>query len=365
VKQADQTSRITSVIRDDARRVATDLAEELRPLAGTTLLLTGAGGFLGGFILDVVAAWNREAGERACRVLALENFRTGLPERVRHLVDDAHIEFVSHDVSRPYTSTAAVDWIIHAASIASPTLYRRYPLETIDVNVNGTWQMLELARRGARSMLQLSSSEIYGDPTPDQIPTPESYRGSVSCTGPRACYDESKRLGETLCTTYFRTHGTPVKIVRPFNVYGPGQRLDDRRIIPDLMAAALAGEPLVLYSDGRATRSFCYVRDAVRAMLLVLFSDADGEVFNVGNDEEIAIGALAELLASLATPAGLTVEHRASDDRDYLADNPQRRCPDLSKLRARTRWQVEVDLEDGLTRTLASYRELLGRWNAG
>jgi UDP-glucuronate decarboxylase len=360
VKRDDQMSRVTSVIRDDARTVATELHEELRALAGTTLLLTGAGGFLGGFLLDVLAAWNREAGERPCRIVALDNFRTGLPERVRHLADDAHVQFISHDVSRALSPAPEVDWVVHAASIASPTFYRRFPLETIDVNVNGTWGMLELARRGVRSMLHLSSSEIYGDPPPSAIPTPESYWGHVSCTGPRACYDESKRLGETLCSTYFRKHGTPVKVVRPFNVYGPGQRLDDRRIMPDLVAAALAGEPLVLYSDGRATRSFCYVRDAVRAMLLVLLSAADGEAFNVGNEEEITIGGLAELLASVAARPRLAVEYRVSEDRDYLADNPQRRCPDLSKLRTRTRWRPEVSLEEGLRRTLASYRELLG-----
>ena len=359
MKRDDQMSRVTSVIREDARKVAGDLHDEMCALAGTTLLLTGAGGFLGGFVLDVLAAWNREAGDRSCRVVALDNFRTGLPERVRHLDGDPQIEFVAHDVSRPLAKAPAVGWIIHAASIASPTFYRRFPLETIDVNVNGTWEMLELARHGVRSMLHLSSSEIYGDPSPDMIPTPESYRGNVSSTGPRACYDESKRLGETLCTTYFRAHGTPVKVLRPFNVYGPGQRLDDRRIMPDLMAAALAGEPLVLYSDGRATRSFCYVRDAVRAMLLVLLSDADGEVFNVGNDEEVTIAALAETLARVAATPPLTVEHRTSADQDYLTDNPQRRCPDLSKLRTRTRWRPEVPLEQGLGRTLASYRELL------
>jgi len=189
------------------------------------------------------------------------------------------------------------------------------------------------------------------------IPTPEDYRGNVSCTGPRACYDESKRLAETLCTTYFRTHRTPVKIMRPFNVYGPGQRLDDQRIMPDLMAAALARRPSVLYSDGRATRSFCYVRDAIRAMLLVLVSDADGEAFNVGNDEETTMSALAELMATVAAPPRLAVEYRVSADKDYLSDNPQRRCPDLSKLRTRTGWRPEVRLADGLARTLASYRE--------
>src|SRR5262249_53200976 len=161
--------------RDDARRAALNLGEALRPLAGTTLLLTGAGGFLGGFVLDVLAAWNAENGAGSCSVIAVDNFRTGLPARVRHLANDPPIDFLTHEVSRPLPSAPAVDWIVHAASIASPTLYRRFPLETIDVNVNGTWQMLELARRGAKSMLQLSSSEIYGDPSPDAIPTPETY----------------------------------------------------------------------------------------------------------------------------------------------------------------------------------------------
>ena len=193
---------------------------------------------------------------------------------------------------------------------------------------------------------------------PDEIPTTEDYRGNVSCTGPRACYDESKRLGETLCMTYFRLHATPVKIMRPFNVYGPGQRLDDLRIIPDLMSAALAGRPIVLLSDGRATRSFCYVRDAAVAMLLALVSDANGEIFNVGNDAEISIGRLAEVMADVAAPPRLPVEYRVSPERDYLTDNPQRRCPDLTRLRTRLEWRPEVGLAEGLARTLRSYREV-------
>lgn len=353
----EPVSTVTAIIRDDARLVAAELARELRPLAGTTLLLTGAGGFIGSYLLDVLAAVGREGGGPPCHVVALDNFRVGLPERVQHLAGHPDIEFLSHDVTQPLPLERPVEWLIHAASIASPTFYRRFPLETIDVNVNGTWRLLELARRDARSMLYLSSSEIYGDPSPEMIPTPEDYRGNVSCTGPRACYDESKRLAETLCTTYFRTHRTPVKIMRPFNVYGPGQRLDDQRIIPDLMAAALARRSSVLYSDGRATRSFCYVRDAIRAMLLVLVSDADGEAFNVGNDEETTMSALAELMATIAAPPRLAVEYRVSADKDYLSDNPQRRCPDLSKLRTRTGWRPEVRLADGLARTLASYRE--------
>lgn len=348
--------KVSDVILEDARLVAENHAARLRPLAGSTVLLTGAGGFLGSYLLDVLLALGRESG-RPCRVIAVDNFQVGLPDRVAHLENEPRVEFLTHDVTQPLSLDGGVDWIVHAASIASPTFYRRLPLETIDVNVNGTWRMLELARAGVRGMLSISSSEVYGDPVPEAIPTPETYMGNVSSIGPRACYDESKRLGETLCTTYFRRFGTPVKIVRPFNVYGPGQRLDDMRIIPDLMSAALVRRPIVLHSDGRPTRSFCYLRDAAVAILLVLVSDADGEVFNVGNDEEISIRELAELMARLAGPPSLPVEFRTSTDPDYLADNPQRRCPDLTKLRTRLGWRPEVGLADGLDRTLRSYRE--------
>ena len=346
------------IAREDVSRIVEALGDGLRPMSGSTLLVTGSNGFLCGYFLDAIAHANDVLLEKPCRVIAMDNFQTGLPERLEHLRDREEIEFVQQDVSLPVQVSRPIDWIIHGASIASPTAYRRMPLETIDVNVNGTRQLLELARRGARSMLYLSTSEIYGDPDPASIPTSEEYRGSVSCTGPRACYDESKRLAETLCTTYHRLYGVPVKIVRPFNVYGPGQRLDDGRIIPDLMAAALKGQPLVLYSSGHDTRAFCYVTDAIIAMWRVLLSDADGEVFNVGNgDEETTILDLAERMRQAAGPPMLDIELAASEEPDYLTDSPKRRCPDVSKLRARFEWEPQVPVADGLRRTLQSYRE--------
>jgi dTDP-glucose 4,6-dehydratase/UDP-glucuronate decarboxylase len=209
-------------------------------------------------------------------------------------------------------------------------------------------------------LLYISTSEIYGDPDAAHIPTREDYRGNVSCTGPRACYDESKRMAETLCSTYYSLYGVPVKVIRPFNVYGPGQRLDDKRIIPDLISAALERRPLELFSDGRATRSFCYVSDAIRALWHILLSDTNGEAFNVGNDErEITIGMLAELVREAAGPPQLEILHRASEDKHYLTDNPQRRCPDLTKLRGRFPWTPNVPLAEGLERTLRSYRSAL------
>jgi dTDP-glucose 4,6-dehydratase/UDP-glucuronate decarboxylase len=262
------------------------------------------------------------------------------------------------DASQPFDPGERVDWIIHGASIASPPVYRQYPLETIDVNVNGTRHMLDLLRRGGSGMLLLSSSEIYGDPDPAHIPTAEDYRGLVSCTGPRACYDESKRLAETLAMTYYRLHSSPVKIIRPFNVYGPGQRLDDGRIVPSLISAAFYRRPIVLYSDGRATRSFCYVRDAIHGMLLVLLSAVAGEAFNVGNDEEVSVSEAAHIAAGLDGPPELPIHFEVSGDRDYLSDNPQRRCPDLTKLKNLGGWEPRVKVREGLARTLQSYREL-------
>ncbi|HUI53963.1 MAG TPA: NAD-dependent epimerase/dehydratase family protein [Bryobacteraceae bacterium] len=350
------TAVSTGIIREDAGLIVRELSQQLSLLNGATLLVTGASGFLCSHFLETVAVFN-ETARPGCRLLAVDNFKTGLPERLAWISGRRDIEFRQCDVSIGFEPGEPVDWIIHGAGIASPPVYRQFPLDTIDVNVNGTRHMLELLRRGGRGMLLLSSSEIYGDPDPAHIPTAEDYRGYVSSTGPRACYDESKRLGETLAVTYYRLYGSPVKIIRPFNVYGPGQRLDDGRIIPSLMSAAYHRQPIVLYSDGRATRSFCYVRDAIRGMLLVLLSPVAGEAFNVGNDEEISIGELAHIAAALDGPPLLPIRFETSADRDYLCDNPQRRCPDLAKLRNVAAWEPQVMVREGLARTLQSYRE--------
>jgi dTDP-glucose 4,6-dehydratase/UDP-glucuronate decarboxylase len=351
----------TSIIREDAEQIVDDLSGPMTALKGTTMLVTGASGFLCSHFLETIAAFN-ESARPGCRVLAVDNFRTGLPERLSWIQGRRDMELRQCDASQPFDPGEPVDWIIHGASIASPPVYRQFPLETIDVNVNGTRHMLDLLRNGGGSgMLLLSSSEIYGDPDPANIPTAEDYRGLVSCTGPRACYDESKRLAETLAMTYHRLYGTPVKIIRPFNVYGPGQRLDDGRIIPTLISAAFHRRPIVLYSDGRATRSFCYVRDAIQGMLLVLLSSAAGEAFNVGNDEEVSIGEVARIAAGLNGPPELPIHFEVSEERDYLCDNPQRRCPNLAKLKKLGRWEPRVEVREGLARTLRSYQATEGR----
>ena len=353
------TIAANTVIQADVETIAGELAGTLAPLSNSTLLVTGGSGFLCSYLLETIAWLNDEVFERPCRLISVDNLRSGIAGRVAHLAGRPEFRFVQHDVAQPLELEEPVDWIVHGAGIASPTFYRRYPLETVDVNVGGTRRMLELARGGGvRSLLYLSTSEIYGDPDPRHIPTSEDYRGNVSCAGPRACYDESKRMAETLCWIYRSAFRVPVKVIRPFNVYGPGQRLDDRRIVPDLISAALDRRPLVLHGDGRATRAFCYVSDAIRAMFRILLSDADGEAFNVGNDErEISMADFAREVARIAGPPELPVIHEASAEPDYLTDNPQRRCPDLTKLRTRFSWRPMVTLREGLDRTLRSYSE--------
>lgn len=344
---------INPVIREDSDFVAKALGSTLPKLAGTTLLVTGAAGFLCGYIVDMLAELSERYLERPVRIVAVDNYLRGAPERLLHLTQSHNVRVETFDVRQPFEPGESVDFIIHGASVASPIFYRKYPLETIEVNVFGLKYMLDLARRGARSAIYFSSSEIYGDPDAASIPTAESYRGLVSCTGPRACYDESKRLGETLCVAYHQQYGVPVKAVRPFNVYGPGQRLDDQRIIPDLLSAVLERRPIVLFSDGRATRSFCYAADFTVGMLKVMVEGANGEAYNVGNDEEITIDAAAQIAAQLAeTP--LCIEKHMSSDQEYLTDNPQRRCPDLTKIR-RLGFEPRFGLMDGLKRTLRSY----------
>ena len=353
-------AKVSSVIHEDAGWVAGRL-EFLSELSGSTLLLTGAAGFLGSFLLDILADWNQEAKEPV-RILALDNNLVGLPERIAHLRNRQDVVFITHDIRKPFESGEPVHYIIHCAGVASPTFYRLYPLETIDVNVDGTRNLLELCRTNpVKAMLHLSTSEIYGDPPPDAIPTAENYRGFVSCTGPRACYDESKRLAEALCVIYHEKYGVPVKVGRPFNVYGPGQRIDDRRIIPDLISAVINDEPIALFSDGRATRSFCYVRDAAWAMFLILLKGRAGEAYNLGNDrEEVTMLQVAQTLKEVFGYSK-QIEHRTSSDPNYLVDNPQRRCPDLRKLKALGDYSPDVMLREGLARTLRSYEEEYGR----
>jgi dTDP-glucose 4,6-dehydratase/UDP-glucuronate decarboxylase len=344
------------IIRQDAKEVVAALGESVQQLEGRTILMAGGAGFLPAYIIDVLAWANREHFAEPCRVIAVDNFVSGAPQRLSHLTGEPWFRLVQADLTRPLTLNEPVQFILHGASIASPTFYRRFPFQTIEVNVQGTKHLLDLAMEAkSAGFLYLSSSEIYGDPPATEIPTREEYRGNVSCTGPRACYDESKRLAETLCFEYFRHHQVPVKIARPFNVYGPGLRLDDGRIIPDILHNGLQGRPLTLLSDGLDTRSFCYAADAAAALLLLLVSSSVGEAFNVGNDAEISMAAVAGVANELFDPKP-GVKYATSPDPNYRVDSPRRRCPDLAKIHSHLGWRPQIGLTEGLKRTIAWYQ---------
>jgi nucleoside-diphosphate-sugar epimerase len=240
----------------------------------------------------------------------------------------------------------------------------------MDANVNGLRSLLEYCKEqtwGGKPLggfLFFSTSEIYGDPPPEYIPTPETYRGNVSCTGPRACYDESKRYGETLCVNFARQYGLPIKIARPFNNYGPGLKITDRRVLPDFARDVLAGRDIVMLSDGSPTRTFCYVADAIVGYYKVLVGGKDGEAYNIGTREpEISITDLAERVVDFARELwnydGCVVR-KASADQDYLTDNPSRRCPSIDKAKAELRYRPAISLDEGLRRSLIWYRENRG-----
>jgi UDP-glucuronate decarboxylase len=341
------------VIEEDVARIIRDNREMLSELEGRSILVTGGAGFLGAYFLDVFHALNESEFSKKAEIVCLDSFISGTPKRIAHLQEKDDVRMVKASITEPLPEGLHPDYILHCASIASPTFYRLHPIETMDANVNGTRNLLEHARNHpVKSMVFFSTSEIYGDPPQAMIPTPETYRGNVSCTGPRACYDESKRFGETLCVNFHRAHKVPVRVVRPFNVYGPGLRIDDKRVIPDFFSNGFRGEDTVLLSDGKPTRSFCYVSDAVDGFLRVLLRGRDGEAYNVGNEEEISMLALARKVAGLF---GRSVAFSKSQDKEYLTDNPIRRCPDLTKIRTELGYSPKVPLDEGLSRSKSWY----------
>jgi len=366
------TRTAEEVVRSDLAAIVDRARDELAAMGGKTLLVTGGAGFLGYYLVQGVVEWNRNA-ESAARIglTVLDSYARGVPEWLTSFSGSDELELVVHDVRLPLPDALRhFDYVVHAAGIASPTYYRAHPIETMDANIVGLRSLLDRAvDAGSRGdavsgFLFFSSSEIYGDPPPEEIPTAETYRGNVSCTGPRACYDESKRYGETLCVNFARQHGVPVAIARPFNNYGPGLKLSDRRVIPDLARDVLAGRDITLLSDGSATRTFCYVADAVVGYYKILVKGSPGEPYNIGTEEpEISMAELAEHVAEQAR--GLfgyrgSVILRASDEADYLVDNPTRRRPRIAKAREELGYEPVVGLEDGLERSLLWYAENRG-----
>ena len=353
------------IIQKDLDYITSRLDLELGRMEGKRLLVVGGAGFLGYYLVQSVLHWNQTRGASSpIRLTVYDNYIRGVPLWLSALSSNPHLTLVKHDISQPLPRDIPdFQYIIHGGSIASPVFYRKYPIETMDSNVNGLRNLLEYAKRQRETsqpvegFLFYSSSEIYGDPTPDAIPTPETYRGYVSCTGPRACYDESKRYGETLCVNFTQAYGLPIKVARPFNNYGPGLKITDHRVLPDFARDVFANRDIVMLSDGSPRRTFCYVADAVCGYYKALVVGRPGEAYNVGVETpEISMADLADKVAALGRELfGYTGRVVKKVDPDYLVDNPERRCPIITKARTELGYDPTILVDEGLRRSMIWY----------
>jgi len=309
------------------------------------VVVTGGAGFLGSHLADALLA-------RGDEVVAIDNLVTGSVANIEHLFGTPGFTFVEHDVSQYVWVPGPVDVVMHFASPASPVDYLEMPIQTLKVGSLGTHNTLGLAKaKGARYLLA-STSEVYGDPLVH--PQPETYWGNVNPIGPRGVYDEAKRFAEAMTMAYRRAHGLEVRIVRIFNTYGPRMRANDGRVVSNFIVQALEGRPLTVYGDGTQTRSFCYVADEVRGFLALLDSDEVGPV-NIGNPGEFTMLELAELVREVTGSASEIVFEPLPED------DPRQRQPDITLARQRLGWEPEIPLREGLERTVAYFRGVLGR----
>jgi nucleoside-diphosphate-sugar epimerase len=300
------------------------------------IVVTGGAGFIGSHLCTRLL-------DEGHNVLCVDNFITGDERNIAPLGNHPHFSFLYQDVTGPFEFEA--DAIFHLASPASPVGYMDHPIETILVNSQGTYQMLEQAKKQNAMFLVASTSEAYGDPLVH--PQREDYWGNVNPIGPRACYDESKRLGETLTMEYYRQYRVNARIVRIFNTYGPNSQINDGRMIPNFITQALLNEPLTIYGDGSITRSICYVSDLVDGLMRAMFKPhTAGEVFNLGNTEEHTVLEYAKTIIQLCEASSSIIFE------PNRVDDPERRRPDISKAQRVLGWEPKISIEAGLRRTI-------------
>ena len=308
------------------------------------ILITGGAGFLGSHLCTRFV-------DEGFDVICVDNFITGSPENIAHLMGAQGFTLLEMDVTNFLYVEGELDYILHFASPASPLDYLKYPIPTLKVGAIGTHKALGLARNKGARFLLASTSEVYGDP---QVhPQPESYWGHVNPTGPRGVYDEAKRFAEAMTMAYHRYHGLETRIVRIFNTYGPRMRPDDGRVVPAFVCQAMRGEPLTVFGDGNQSRSFCYVDDLVEGIHRVLLKADSAEPFNIGNPTEYTVLEFAEAIRRLFDPT-LEIVHQA-----LPVDDPKTRQPNISRARELLGWEPGVDLDEGLKYTWAYFQERL------
>ncbi|AST90648.1 MULTISPECIES: NAD-dependent epimerase/dehydratase family protein [Sutcliffiella] len=330
------------------------------------ILITGCAGFLGFYFVHYLLKYQEKLGIK--KVIGLDNFLLGKPKWLEKLENQYKdlFQLVQFDISKDKIEEIKlaedINFVIHMASIASPVFYRKYPVETIDANIWGLRNLLDFYKdsQQVKGILFFSSSEIYGDPSEESIPTKEEYRGNVSCIGPRACYDEAKRFGETLCYVYAESFNMPITIVRPFNNYGPGMKMNDRRVPADFAKSIVNKRNIAIYSSGNPTRTFCYVSDAILGYLKALLY-GKFDYFNIGIDNpEISVKELADIYVKHGRKlfnVEYKIEYVETKEKDYLTHNPNRRCPNIEKAKKLLSYKPNIDVNDGVLRFLKFMKE--------
>lgn len=354
---------MNSVLKQDLEKIYTDIKSEAGKFNGSNIFITGCCGFLGYYFLHFFNKYKENLGIKS--IVAVDNFQVGKPHWLDEIIKEGKIDLKEFDIIDGDLSLIERDktnsFVIHMASIASPVFYRKYPIKTIEANIWGLKRLLDdYKNESLRGFLFFSSSEVYGDPVPEYIPTPETYRGNVNTIGPRACYDESKRFGETICYEYAKEYNLPIMLARPFNNYGPGMKLQDKRVPADFAKAVINNQDIVILSDGKPTRTFCYISDAITGYLKVLLH-GKFDVFNIGIEKpEISVLELANIYAKAAEKLlNYTgkVQYKKSEENNYLTDNPNRRCPIIDKAKEKLNYNPKVFVEEGVERFLQYLKE--------
>ena len=332
----------------EIEEVITNLGGISKSIEDKNILVTGGAGFLGSWICEALV-------EQGANVICLDNLVSGLKANISHLMERDNFKFIQHDITQPIFFDEPIDVVMHLASRASPFEFEKYPIQILKANTLGIWVALGIAKKHGARFLYTSTSEVYGKA--EEIPTSEEYRGNVNPIGPRSCYDEAKRCGESYVVAYQMQHGLDTRIARIFNTYGSRMRAEGvyGRVIPRFIEQALSNKPITIFGDGTQTRSFCYVTDQVEGLLkLAFFEDAEGEVVNIGDDNEITILELAKLIRELTnSSSGIVFEELPEDD-------PPRRKPDITKAKKILGWVPKVGLEEGLLKMIKWFDEKEG-----
>ena len=344
----------TFLTSKENKEIANSIGVYIANFNSSKVIITGGLGFLGTHFLHFFKYINDNILSTPVTVYVLDNqiVPSLKIDSTNNFIfkNDNNIIFKKRDIRIPFDIEA--NYIINAAGIASPYYYQKYPLDTLDVSYLGTKNVLKNAEKYNARVLQFSSSEIYGNPDEENIPTSEDYKGLVSSIGPRSCYDEGKRIGEALSTTYHKLYNTNVSIVRPFNIYGPGMRKSDYRVIPAFANSIFTNTDIQIHGTGKQTRTYCYIADALIGLIKALLIGEAGTVYNIGNNKpEISVMELAILMLQI-----VKAEYMASDSKimlinypiSYPADEPMRRCPDINKAEQHLQYQPKITLEEGL-----------------